>query len=154
MTLDDAMKKLTQARKRLEAEQGRIARRNARTAVMAALRSVRAALDEEYPAVRKERKVRVKMTGEAIERRRRRKLARMRPIDTQTAAEFALHKIPVEVVHQKTKHGQPLSSSWYVDAWVLRARRVADIKLVAEAVRSPKARKKIEAMLRLGGAHP
>lgn len=50
--IDFALKKLAAARKRLSADQGRISRRNARTAVLKALRSVRRAMNAEYPKIR------------------------------------------------------------------------------------------------------
>lgn len=145
MTIDNAMKKLAQARKRLEHEQGRIARRNAREAMLGALRAVRAALDEEYPAIRKERTVAVKMTKEAITRRREAKRKRMVMVGAATAAVLAKHKIPVEVIHDKAG-----SSAWYAPRWVVRALLIVDAPVIAEAVRSRRAREKIDAMLRLG----
>jgi len=48
-----ARDKLRAALKRLDPDQGLVGRRNARKAVTAALRSVRAAVDAEYPAMRK-----------------------------------------------------------------------------------------------------
>ena len=51
MRLDAAISRLQRERRRLDAAQGRIARRNARRAVIGALRSVRAMLDAEYPAI-------------------------------------------------------------------------------------------------------
>jgi hypothetical protein len=50
---DKALHKLQDALKRLDDEQGMVGRRNARTAVTSALRSMRTAVDTEYPAIRK-----------------------------------------------------------------------------------------------------
>ena len=51
--LEDAIKKLIAVRKKLATDQGRIARRNARRAVLGALRAVRCAIDSEYPKMPK-----------------------------------------------------------------------------------------------------
>ncbi len=49
--LDRAMREFELSRARLETEQGRIARRNARRAALAALRKIRSHLDEDYPNI-------------------------------------------------------------------------------------------------------
>jgi hypothetical protein len=51
--IDHRIEELLKARRRLSADQGRIARRNSRRALFAALRSIRIALDQDYPAVEK-----------------------------------------------------------------------------------------------------
>lgn len=53
MKLDAALQKLLRERRKLDKAQGRIARRNARRLVIGALRSVRSAIDAEYPAIAK-----------------------------------------------------------------------------------------------------
>jgi len=60
MDLDKKLKDITRARKRLNEEQGRVARNNARRAMMKALKEARAALDKEFPVIRGKAKPRRK----------------------------------------------------------------------------------------------
>lgn len=58
--IDRALAKLAKAQKRLASEQGMVARRNARTEVLKALREYRRVLDRDYPIIAKKRKPRRK----------------------------------------------------------------------------------------------
>lgn len=58
--IDRALARLAKARKRLDREQGMVARRNARQEVLVALRDVRRVLDREFPIIQKKRKPRRK----------------------------------------------------------------------------------------------
>lgn len=152
MKVDDAIAKLLKAKKRLEPEQGRIARRNARTATLAALAAVRKALDEEFPAIAKPRRIAVSMSKEAVQRRAKRKLYGYVKIELPTV--LRLHECGVKTVRRPSatapkamSEGAHYGPRWAVDA--LRAKvEPAQIK---KAIRSPKERKKIEAYIRLGG---
>lgn len=147
MTLDDAITKLTKARKRLEAEQGRIARRNARAAVCTAIRQVRAALDTDYPVDRKPRVVRVQMTAFAKERRKRQKLRSplVKAISTEMAAEFMAAGLPV------TRGSLGTVPGWFVSAWIVDAHKRLGMtpQAIAPAVRSRREHAKITTALRL-----
>lgn len=52
MTIDQAQRKLRRALKRLDPAQGKVARRNARTAIAYAIRQLRAAVDETFPPLK------------------------------------------------------------------------------------------------------
>lgn len=52
MTIDEAQKKLRRALKRLDPAQGRLARKNARSAIAAAIRTLRTAMDEGFPVIK------------------------------------------------------------------------------------------------------
>ena len=157
MTLDEAIKKLTQARKRLDAEQGRVARRNARQAFLAALRAVRGALDAEFPAHRKPRKVTMKMDRASAIARKKRRLAQEGAVrvTATTAANLLAANVPVERVTERgTSQGMPTRvTHYYVERWVVAAIQMGlSRKNVAEAVRSRSERAKINGAMRLGGA--
>lgn len=70
----DAHEKLRKALDRLAPEQGRVARGNARTAALAALRELRRALDAEYPSIPKAapRKPKKLQPGHKVNRLRKR----------------------------------------------------------------------------------
>lgn len=68
MKLDDALDKLRAARKRLETEQGRIARRNARRAFLGAVKGVKNALDRDFQSVAKPSKPRLDPLEAAAQR--------------------------------------------------------------------------------------
>lgn len=67
------IKNLVRVSKRLDMFQGRIARRNARHVVLAALRCVREALDADYPAIRSEIRPKVSSDARVMERRLRKR---------------------------------------------------------------------------------
>lgn len=148
MKIDDAIAKLLKAKKRLEPEQGRIARRNARAATLAALAAVRKALDEEFPAIRKERRVAVSMAKEAIQRRAKKKLSKLSRVELPTV--LRLHECGVRTV---TRKGFAPNETWhYGPSWAVNALRAkVEPAQIKKAIRSPKERKKIEAYIRLGG---
>lgn len=52
MTIDEAQKKLRRALKRLDPAQQRLARKNARSAIAAAIRTLRTAVDEGFPVIK------------------------------------------------------------------------------------------------------
>lgn len=148
MKVDDAIAKLLKAKKRLEPEQGRIARRNARTATLAALTAVRKALDEEFPAIRKERRVTVAMSQEAVARRRKRRVA-TEFLKVSAADAAALQGAGVKAT---LPAGCDPATGWLVPKWAgIAYRRGVGTKQIKKAIRSPKERKKIEAYIRLGG---
>lgn len=73
LTATDPLKALAKAMKRLDPEQGMVARRNARADVAAELRRLKAFVDKEYPVLRSEKKPRKKRTtGLARKRKLRR----------------------------------------------------------------------------------
>lgn len=73
MTIEQALRALRRAVRRLSPEQGRVARRNARQKVKGALRALRHAMDEEFPTIlipREPRKSRYKPLSEIPESKR------------------------------------------------------------------------------------
>jgi hypothetical protein len=84
MTIDESIARLCGLRKRLDAGQGRGARSNARRAVLGALRSVRYALDAEYPILAKPHKPKARPSGPY-----RARLPFRRAFDVRTARLFA-----------------------------------------------------------------
>lgn len=141
MKLDDAIRDLEVARKRLVDEQGRIARRNARRAVMAALKKARAALDTEYPAERKPVAKRKKPNP----RRKYRGKVEIEPIDVR---ELLLSGVKPSAFTR----AHPGGTRIYAPSWMVRAMRAGiDPKLIAKAVRSQKVRKQIDGLIRLRG---
>lgn len=148
MDLDEAIAKALKARKRLREDQGRIARRNARAATLTALRQVRAALDEQYPVIRKEN----------VKRRKPRSLNQrkkgMLRINSKTMIDLLKAGVGQQQFLSITSDGTtfPTEPVYYAPAWMVRALNAKiDIRLVADAVRSQKKRRQINAMLRLSG---
>jgi hypothetical protein len=144
MKVDDAIAKLLKARKRLKAEQGRIARRNARRAYLAAVRSVRQAVDDEYPVMRKP------VT-------RRRKPNPKRAVRGKSIITREMHRQLLAAgvsPSQFVERGLKLDDSKitvFAPTWMLRAYHAGvDLKLIAEGVRSRKVRNRIRAIVRLG----
>lgn len=157
MTIDEAIKRLSKARKKLDAEQGRVARRNARQAVLAALRAVRGALDAEFPAYRKPKAITVKMDRASALARKKQRLAQKGAvrITAATAANLLAADVPVESVTERgTAQGMPTRvTHYYVERWVVAAIQMGlSRKSVAYAVRSRSERAKINGAMRLGGA--
>jgi hypothetical protein len=140
--LDDAVAKVARARKRLEDDQGRIARKNARAAVKTAVASVLRAMDREYPLIRKERVVRAAMTPLAKKRRERRRRMEYAMVVAADAARLAACGVRVT---QPDPGGE-----WRVPRWAYEAMRggVADREIRA-AVHSQSVRRRIFALLRL-----
>jgi hypothetical protein len=149
MTLGDALATLLRAHRALDYEQGRIARRNARDSVKAALRAVLRIMDREYPVMRKERKVRVSMSPVAKLRRQRAKTMTRTQVTAAEAVTISSLGINVETV-------QATGSSTIVyeaPCWAVRALRAGVAKNeIADAIRSTAVRKRIEAFVRLRSA--
>lgn len=138
--LDDAIANVYRARKRLASEQGRLARKNARAAVKAAVATVLRAMDREFPLIAKERVVRVSMSPIAKKRRQRAK--RIALVLVLSAEALTLATMGIKVVSSEKETRAP--------SWVVRALRSgiapAEIK---RAVRSRTVRNRIEAAVRL-----
>lgn len=151
MTLDDALTTLLRARRLLDNEQGRIARRNARDAVKAALRTVVRALDAEYPVMRKERRLRVSMSEVAKLRRQRQKAMTRTMITPAEAVTFASLGIKVETVEIPASSSTTIPTTRYeAPRWAARALRAGVAKNeIANAIRSTSVRKRIDAFVRL-----
>lgn len=143
MTLDDAVTEIARARKRLEDHQGRLARKNARAALKAAVATVLRAMDREYPLIRKERVARVAMTPLAKKRRERRRQSAYATVSATDAA--ALAACGVRVTQPDVRN-----AVWRVPLWARQAQRggIAATE-IRRAIRSPAARKQIAALLRL-----
>lgn len=142
MNLDDAIAEIGRARKRLEDDQGRLARKNARAAVKAAIATALRAMDREYPLVRKERVVRVAMTPLAKKRRERAKRLACAVVNATSAATLATCGVRAT--------GPDAKGDWRVPLW---AKRALDAKIdaaeIRRAVYSAPVRKRIEALLKL-----
>lgn len=142
MKVDDAIEKLAKARKRLKDEQGRIARRNARRAYLDAVRSVRQAVDDEYPVMRK-----------PVVRRRKpnpKRAVRGKQIITREMHRqlLAAGVSPSQFVERGSDDPHP---TIFAPTWMMRAYHAGvDLKLIAEGVRSIKMRNRIRAIVRLG----
>lgn len=140
-TVDSAMKKLQAARKRLAEPQGRIARRNARQAFLAALRDARKAIDDDYPHIRKPSKPRRKRPKKksvaTISQQAHRQLlaAGVRPRN------FTEEKIAGEIAHKIW------APAWMAKAWYAGVKP----KTIAKAVRSNVIRRRVVAVILLGG---
>lgn len=143
MKVDDALQKLRKARKRLQEDQGRIARRNARQAYLQALRTCRKAVDEQYPVIRKPVK-------------RRRKPSPKRAIRNKTRVSEQMHRqllaagvSPSQFI-ERGKAGNT-DHAIYAPRWMVRAYRSnIAVDVIARAVRSQKVRRRINTILRLG----
>lgn len=148
MTLDDAITEIARARKRLEDDQGRLARKNARAALKAAVSTVLRTMDREYPLIRKERVVRVKMTAAAKERRARNRWNRL-PGHTSVASDTAaiLSTLGVTCVRAPSVD----TVAWKAPRWAVHA--LLTLKMthgqIRHAARSATERRRITALLRL-----
>lgn len=141
MTLDDAIKKLLSARRRLQPEQGRIARRNARHAVLCALHVIRHVLDEEYPHQRK-------LVAERAVRNPTHWLRGFRQITPVQSHQLLLAGLPAS--QMRTAKNGPFG--YYAREWIARALFAkVDYKHIVEAFRDLKKRKALDAMNRLRG---
>lgn len=143
MKIDDGIDKLNAAMKRLDAEQGRIARRNARRAFLYALQCLRKGLDEEYPNIAKE----------VVNRRKpdpKRAVRRKMSISQQAHRQLMAAGVSPSQFVERGKAGETThkiyAPHWMGDAFY------ADIdpRTIAKAVRSQKQRRRILALLRLG----
>lgn len=147
--LEDALWDADAALRKLEPEQSRIKRRNARTKMLAALRKARAALDEEFPGIRKPVTRRRKP-------KRRRKLqgkAEIRESEMQTLLLAGVSANNFDrAPRQPAKRGGVTTSPtvWWAPHWMVRALR-HDISAdeITNAVRSQKKRRAIKALIRL-----
>lgn len=140
MTLDEAMKKLAKARKKLKDDQGRVARRNAREKFLRYLRTARQAVDEEYPSIPKKRVSRRKKDPR---RQVRGKVTIPRELHRQL---LAAGISPAQFVER----GKGTPTVW-APKWMKRAYDAGfDPKAIAAAVRSQKKRRKMMTIVRLG----
>lgn len=130
--LTKAQRALKSALRRLDNDQGRVARRNARTAVKAALKRVQSAVDAEYPVIRKpvaSRKPRVArhdLTGKA-RRLRSKKLVLVREISPELARVMSAESTRAEQdpklrgywVHPRVSEVIVLADEWAIMPGVL-----------------------------------
>lgn len=143
MKIDDAIDKLNAAYKRLEHDQGRIARRNARRAYLYALKCLRKGLDDEFPHIRKP------VTNRKAPDPKR--AVRGKQIISQQGHRqlLAAGVSPSQFVERgkagETSH-KIYGPSWMVQAWYADM----DAKTIAEAVKSRRVRRRLLALLRLG----
>lgn len=142
--LEAALWEADAALKKLQPEQGRVARRNARQAMLKALRKAREALDEQYPVKRK-----------PIRRRRKTRTPHELKKDklVVTATEAArLLKAGVTTGHVIDLPGVRGATAWYATWWIARAHRAGmPLKTIVAAMRSQATRKGIQATLKLKG---
>lgn len=143
MKIDDAIDKLNAAYKRLEHDQGRIARRNARRAYLYALKCLRKGLDDEFPHIRKP------VTNRKAPDPKR--AVRGKQIISQQGHRqlLAAGVSPSQFVERGNAGG--LSHKIYAPSWMAEA-WYADIdpKSIAAAVKSRSRRRRIIALMRLG----
>ena len=152
--LEDALWDADTAFKRLKPEQGRLARRNARDAMLKALRKARKTLDEEFPLERK-----------PVKRRKRRKhplddFAEIRNSDMQrlllagirrTQFKHRSRQSDISFAIRKGRDPKQLDKFYWAPKWIVRALDVnIDIRTIVKAVRSQSARKRIDTLIRLG----
>jgi len=151
--LGQALTELLRARRHLGDGQGRIARRNARDDLKKHLKLVTKALDVEYPAIRKEPRVRLLRTA-AAKRRRKNKLARermrMRPEEAVTLTAAGIKVQTVQVLTADGRDSNAPVTRYEGPRWAVQALRA---KVAAEeikrAIRSRTIRSRIEALVRL-----
>lgn len=150
MTIDDALTTLLRARRTLDHEQGRIARRNARDAMKAALRTVVRVMDAEYPVIRKERRLRVSMSPVAKLRRQRAKTMTRMLVTPSEALMLASLGIKIETVEIPGTSTTIPTTRYEAPRWAVRALRAGVAKNeIAAAIRSTAVRKRIDAFVRL-----
>lgn len=143
MKLDGSLDKLLSARKKLNSEQGRVARKNARKAFLAALRECRARVDEDFPNIPKKRTSRRK-------RNPRRAVRGKLLISQQMHRQLLAAGVRPHHFVERGKTGE-LAHKIYAPRWMAQAWMAGfDAKAIASAVRSRKQRRKIEALVRLG----
>ncbi len=163
MKIHRAMDKLQRAILRLRKSEGRVARRNARTELAAALRAVRAAVDECFPPIRKpetsdQKKWNRTIYGEMSQDQRKERHSRRMHERNKRLSTAGFYPIPAgrqaQVLRDCAAAGVRVvlvGSDHYpwVKSWVLHA-RPGDISQLREANRSISARKAIlaEAILR------
>jgi hypothetical protein len=141
--VDDGIDKLNAAMQRLETDQGRIARRNARRAFLYAMKCLRKGLDEEYPNIPKE----------VVRRRKpdpKRAVRKKVSVSQQTHRELMAAGVSPAQFVERGKAGDA-THKIYAPHWMAQA-FYADIdpRAIAKAVRSMKTRRRILGMLRLG----
>lgn len=144
MKVDDAIAKLMEARKRLDEPQGRIARRNARQAYLAALRSCRKAVDDEYPVMRKPITNRRKPNP-------RRAVKNKQAISQQTHRQLLAAGVKPSSFIERGKAGDTshkiYAPKWMVSLWKANLAP----KEIAACCRSIKKRRRALVIARLGG---
>lgn len=143
--LDRAATKLTKALGRLNDDQGRVARGNARTAALAALRDLRAALDADYPVIPKSSPKRRKPRPITAEKLRK---AGYIPLREQTFSAAVLASeagIRLRFLPRRVSNPQP-----WCPAWVRGATSITELREAARGPGSRAARKRLEALARLG----
>lgn len=150
--LEDALWDADAALRKLEPKQGRVARRNARTRMLTALRKARAALDDEFPVIRK-----------PVTRRRKpkrgRKLQGKLEIEEGRMQKLLLAGVNPNHFDQAPRRPPKRKKSgsvttyptvWWAPRWMVRALQYrVDPSEIATAVRSQKKRRAIQALVRL-----
>jgi hypothetical protein len=151
MTIHDAIRDLERACRTLQAEQGRLARANARTRVKRAVKRVIATMDEEFPLIRKERVIRASMTP--IAKKRRERARRLRTFTSTVAVSngVAVSLIALGVRVVKNPDTRDATKPFRAPPWAVKAyeQNVVSHQAIKQATRSTTARRKIEALLRL-----
>lgn len=152
--LEDALWDADAAFGRLKPEQGRTARRNAREAMLKALRKARKTLDEEFPLERKSPKRR---------RRRGHPLDDFAEVGVKDAQRLLMAGVSRTQLRQrprqtdinsalrngrstKTLHKVHWAPKWMVCALDAKI----DIRTIVKAIRSQPTRQRIETLIRLG----
>jgi hypothetical protein len=156
MTIHDAIRDLERACRTLQAEQGRLARANARTRVKRAVKRVIATMDEEFPLIRKERVVRASMSS--IAKTRRERARRLQTFMTTTAITswLAVTLVDLGVRVVKNPDTREPAKPFRAPAWAVKAHesKVVSHQLIKQATRSTAVRKQIEGLLRLRSPTP
>jgi hypothetical protein len=146
--LEDALWEADAALKRCKPDQGRVARSNGRKLMLRALHKARAALDAEFPVIPKTKRPRRTRTV----RQRLRGKTKLGPNSTLKLVRAGVSPSQFLTLGSEDLGDPPGESITYAPSWMVRALR-ADLppKLIAEAVRSQKKRRQINATLRLSG---
>jgi hypothetical protein len=145
VTLEEAHRKLHKAMKRLQPDQGKIARRNARATVLAAMRTLRSALDDTYPAIRSG----VKRTRlSPTQKNRRLTAAGFVPMGTgQPQRDHEL--LQAKITIKRDTHNRLYVPSWTTQIpsgthfsveWLLRGKKPAERQIILAEVAIYKAR--------------
>lgn len=136
--------------KRLDPEQGRVARRNARHAALRALREMRAALDAEFPVIRKTGK-----RHKPVSREKR--AAKLRSRGWLPASKFGREqrgwydRLPRRAVHGPTiRRARWFRVRWF-PRWLLACKSMADVE---RAHRSLSTQRELDALALVTLAQP
>jgi hypothetical protein len=141
--LERSLDELQRQAKRLSEDQGRIARRNARNAVLEALRACRSALDREFPLEKKPVKRRKKRSAQRREEEFQRNWA---PIVASTERFVQIQRAGIKVIARNDVNATTPTTRWFAPRWAVFAPPGTTVEELRRARRSPTERKALLTM--------